>query len=42
VIWDNRTTMHRVRRFGDTTIVRDMRRSTTRAEGPTLEQQETA
>ncbi|HTR83827.1 MAG TPA: TauD/TfdA family dioxygenase [Reyranella sp.] len=39
VIWDNRTTMHRVRRFDDLTIVRDVRRTTTRAEGPTAEQE---
>jgi alpha-ketoglutarate-dependent 2,4-dichlorophenoxyacetate dioxygenase len=38
VIWDNRTTMHRVRRFDDLNIVRDVRRTTTRAEGPTTEQ----
>ena len=28
VMWDNRQTMHRVRRFADTTEVRDMRRTT--------------
>ncbi|MBV8192116.1 MAG: TauD/TfdA family dioxygenase [Alphaproteobacteria bacterium] len=39
VIWDNRTTMHRVRRFDDLHVVRDMRRTTTRSEGPTVEQQ---
>ena len=39
VIWDNRTTMHRVRRFDDLTIVRDMRRTTTRSDGPTVAQQ---
>ena len=38
VIWDNRTTMHRVRRFDDLTIVRDMRRTTTMSEGPTAQQ----
>jgi alpha-ketoglutarate-dependent 2,4-dichlorophenoxyacetate dioxygenase len=38
VIWDNRTTMHRVRRFDDLHVVRDMRRTTTRSEGPTAEQ----
>ncbi|HEY4165388.1 MAG TPA: TauD/TfdA family dioxygenase [Reyranella sp.] len=38
VMWDNRTTMHRVRRFDDLTIVRDMRRTTTRSEGPTVAQ----
>jgi len=39
VIWDNRDTMHRVRRFDDLSIVRDMRRTTTRCEGPTVAQQ---
>ena len=39
VIWDNRTTMHRVRRFDDMTNVRDLRRTTTRSEGPTVEQE---
>ena len=39
VIWDNRTTMHRVRRFDDLHVVRDMRRTTTRSEGPTVAQQ---
>jgi alpha-ketoglutarate-dependent 2,4-dichlorophenoxyacetate dioxygenase len=39
VIWDNRTTMHRVRRFDDLHVVRDMRRTTTRSEGPTMAQQ---
>ena len=39
VIWDNRTTMHRVRRFDDLHIVRDMRRTTTRSDGPTAEQE---
>jgi alpha-ketoglutarate-dependent 2,4-dichlorophenoxyacetate dioxygenase len=38
VIWDNRTTMHRVRRFDDLNIVRDMRRTTTRSDGPTAPQ----
>ena len=28
VMWDNRQTMHRVRRFPDTTEARDMRRTT--------------
>ena len=28
VIWDNRTTMHRARRYDDTGEVRDMRRTT--------------
>jgi alpha-ketoglutarate-dependent 2,4-dichlorophenoxyacetate dioxygenase len=39
VIWDNRTTMHRVRRFDDLSVVRDMRRTTTRSDGPTVDQQ---
>jgi len=39
VIWDNRTTMHRVRRFDDLRVVRDMRRTTTRSDGPTAEQE---
>jgi alpha-ketoglutarate-dependent 2,4-dichlorophenoxyacetate dioxygenase len=38
VMWDNRTTMHRVRRFDDLHLVRDMRRTTTRSDGPTAEQ----
>ena len=39
VMWDNRATMHRVRRFDDLTIVRDMRRTTTRSDGPTAAQE---
>ncbi len=39
VIWDNRTTMHRVRRFDDLNVVRDMRRTTTRSDGPTAAQE---
>lgn len=39
VMWDNRATMHRVRRFDDLNIVRDMRRTTTRSDGPTADQQ---
>ncbi len=39
VIWDNRSTMHRVRRFDDLNIVRDMRRTTTRCDEPTVAQQ---
>jgi alpha-ketoglutarate-dependent 2,4-dichlorophenoxyacetate dioxygenase len=39
VMWDNRTTMHRVRRFDDLAIVRDMRRTTTRGDGPTVVEQ---
>ena len=39
VIWDNRTTMHRVRRFDDLSIVRDVRRTTTKSDGPTAAQE---
>lgn len=38
VIWDNRQTMHRVRRFADTTEKRDVRRTTIAGDGPTVEQ----
>ncbi len=38
-MWDNRTTMHRVRRFDDLNVVRDMRRTTTRSDGPTVAQE---
>jgi alpha-ketoglutarate-dependent 2,4-dichlorophenoxyacetate dioxygenase len=38
VIWDNQATMHRVRRFNDTEK-RDMRRTTLKADGPTVQQQ---
>jgi alpha-ketoglutarate-dependent 2,4-dichlorophenoxyacetate dioxygenase len=37
VMWDNRQTMHRVRRF-DETKVRDMRRTTVAGDAPTVEQ----
>ena len=39
VMWDNRTTMHRVRRFDDLNLVRDMRRTTTRSDRPTADQE---
>jgi alpha-ketoglutarate-dependent 2,4-dichlorophenoxyacetate dioxygenase len=39
VIWDNRATMHRVRRYDDLTTVRDLRRTTTKSDGPTAEQE---
>jgi alpha-ketoglutarate-dependent 2,4-dichlorophenoxyacetate dioxygenase len=39
VIWDNRTTMHRVRRFDDLNVVRDVRRTTTKSDGPTVQQE---
>jgi alpha-ketoglutarate-dependent 2,4-dichlorophenoxyacetate dioxygenase len=38
VIWDNRTTMHRARRYNDLQDVRDMRRTTIRGEGVTVAQ----
>ena len=37
LMWDNRQTMHRVRRF-DETLVRDMRRTTVAGDRPTVEQ----
>ncbi len=37
VMWDNRTTMHRARRF-DRSEVRDVRRTTLAGHGPTVEQ----
>jgi alpha-ketoglutarate-dependent 2,4-dichlorophenoxyacetate dioxygenase len=37
VIWDNRTTMHRARRF-DPSEVRDVRRTTLAGDAPTIEQ----
>jgi alpha-ketoglutarate-dependent 2,4-dichlorophenoxyacetate dioxygenase len=38
VIWDNRQTMHRARRYNDTGEVRDMRRTTVEDVAPSLEQ----
>jgi alpha-ketoglutarate-dependent 2,4-dichlorophenoxyacetate dioxygenase len=38
VMWDNRQTMHRARRYPETTEVRDMRRTTVAGEGPTVAQ----
>lgn len=38
VMWDNRQTMHRVRRFDDTQV-RDMRRTTVAGEAPTVQAQ---
>jgi alpha-ketoglutarate-dependent 2,4-dichlorophenoxyacetate dioxygenase len=40
VIWDNRTTLHRARRYDDLHDVRDMRRTTIRGEGVTVTQAE--
>ena len=42
VIWDNRTTMHRARRYDDLHDVRDMRRSTIRGDGMTASQLQAA
>ena len=36
IIWDNRQTMHRVRRFRESEEARDMRRTTIRGDGPTV------
>ncbi len=38
VMWDNRTTMHRARRYDDLHSVRDLRRTTIRGDGPTVAQ----
>ena len=35
VMWDNRQTMHRVRRFNETEDIRDVRRTTISSDGPT-------
>ena len=37
VIWDHRATMHRARRYNEKEV-RDMRRTTLRGDGPTVEQ----
>jgi alpha-ketoglutarate-dependent 2,4-dichlorophenoxyacetate dioxygenase len=42
VIWDNRTTMHRARRYNDLHDIRDMRRTTIRGDAPTAPQQKAA
>jgi alpha-ketoglutarate-dependent 2,4-dichlorophenoxyacetate dioxygenase len=36
VMWDNRQTMHRARRYRETSEVRDMRRTTLEGDGPTV------
>ena len=41
VMWDNRQTMHRVRRF-DESEIRDMRRTTVAGDAPTVEQVQAA
>jgi alpha-ketoglutarate-dependent 2,4-dichlorophenoxyacetate dioxygenase len=38
VMWDNRQTMHRARRYKETSEVRDMRRTTIEGDGPTVAQ----
>jgi len=38
VMWDNRTTMHRARRYRDLQDVRDLRRTSIKGTGPTAEQ----
>ena len=40
VMWDNRQTMHRARRFDDRHEVRDVRRTTLAGDAPTIEQPE--
>jgi alpha-ketoglutarate-dependent 2,4-dichlorophenoxyacetate dioxygenase len=42
VMWDNRQTMHRARRYRETEEVRDMRRTTIAGDGPTVAQAEGA
>ena len=42
VMWDNRQTMHRARRYPETTEVRDMRRTTVAGTHPTVEQAQAA
>src|SRR5579859_5500503 len=38
VMWDNRQTMHRARRFDDRNEVRDMHRTTLAGHAPTIDQ----
>jgi alpha-ketoglutarate-dependent 2,4-dichlorophenoxyacetate dioxygenase len=42
IVWDNRTTVHRARRYNDLREIRDMRRSTIRGDALTAAQQEAA
>jgi alpha-ketoglutarate-dependent 2,4-dichlorophenoxyacetate dioxygenase len=42
VIWDNRQTMHRARRYNETGEVRDMRRTTIAGEAMTVQQEQAA
>ena len=39
MLWDNRSTMHRGTRYEDQKYVRDMRRTTTMCDAPTLASQ---
>ena len=41
-MWDNRQTMHRARRYDETTRPRDMRRTTIAGDGPTAAQADAA
>jgi alpha-ketoglutarate-dependent 2,4-dichlorophenoxyacetate dioxygenase len=38
VVWDNRQTMHRARRYKETSEVRDLRRTTLEDDGPSAQQ----
>jgi alpha-ketoglutarate-dependent 2,4-dichlorophenoxyacetate dioxygenase len=38
VMWDNRTTMHRARRYNDASEIRDLRRTSLRGDGPYVPQ----
>jgi len=42
IMWDNRQTMHRVRRYDDLNTMRDVRRTTIRGDGPTAPQADSA
>ena len=42
VMWDNRTTMHRARRYDDLREMRDIRRTTIRGDGVTAPQLQAA
>ncbi len=37
-MWDNRTTMHRARRYNDAAEIRDLRRTSLRGAGPYVAQ----
>jgi alpha-ketoglutarate-dependent 2,4-dichlorophenoxyacetate dioxygenase len=42
VMWDNRTVMHRARRFNDLNEVRDLRRTSIKGTGLMVEQERAA